>query len=285
MAEQKDQKRDLYDVLGCSRDASPTDIKRAYRKAALRLHPDHNKSPDATVMFQKLSEAHQVLSDPKKREYYDKYGETDDDFTGGESYDQAYAHWRSVFPKITPEDIENYRKEYIGSELEIEDIIAAYNRCEGDMALVYECVPFASADSIQRIYDSLLKLLEENKVDKHWSKALKKSMKGLEKTLRKRESCEEAEANEEIRNLGLSASFGSAGNNSNGVPSDLAALITARQAKRETQQSSFLDDLASKYSKPAKNSKRKGSAKKIAEPSEEEFAAIQASIKKRKAKR
>lgn len=155
-------KSNYYEMLGVARTATTDEIKRAYRKAALRLHPDHNKHPDATAMFQKLTEAHQVLSDPKKREYYNKYGEVDDEMDG-ESFDQAYDHWRQVFPKITPEDIENYRKEYVGSSMEEEDIITAYNRCQGDMTLIHQCVPFASSDAIDRLYNTLKDLLTKKK--------------------------------------------------------------------------------------------------------------------------
>ncbi len=68
------RKRDYYEVLGVSRDASPEEIKRAYRKAALKYHPDRNKSPDAEERFKEAAEAYEVLSDPEKRNRYDRYG-------------------------------------------------------------------------------------------------------------------------------------------------------------------------------------------------------------------
>jgi len=68
------QKRDYYEVLGLSRDAGPEDIKRAYRKAALQYHPDRNKAPDAEEHFKEAAEAYEVLSDPQKRQRYDRYG-------------------------------------------------------------------------------------------------------------------------------------------------------------------------------------------------------------------
>jgi len=70
-----DQKRDYYEVLGVSRDASPDEIKRAYRKAALKYHPDRNKDdPEAERKFKEAAEAYEVLSDPEKRQRYDRYG-------------------------------------------------------------------------------------------------------------------------------------------------------------------------------------------------------------------
>ena len=67
-------KRDYYDVLGVSRDASPEEIKRAYRKLALKYHPDRNKEPDAAEKFREISEAYAVLSDEEKRSMYDRFG-------------------------------------------------------------------------------------------------------------------------------------------------------------------------------------------------------------------
>ncbi|MBN1490352.1 MAG: molecular chaperone DnaJ [Phycisphaerae bacterium] len=69
------EKRDYYDVLGVSRDAGPDEIKRAYRKAALKHHPDRNQNnPEAEACFKEAAEAYEVLSDPDKRQRYDRFG-------------------------------------------------------------------------------------------------------------------------------------------------------------------------------------------------------------------
>lgn len=67
--------KDYYKILGIAKGASDDDIKKAYRKQALKWHPDKNKTPNAEEKFKEVAEAYEVLSDPKKREIYDQYGE------------------------------------------------------------------------------------------------------------------------------------------------------------------------------------------------------------------
>lgn len=67
-------KRDYYEVLGVGRDATKSEIKKAYRRLALKYHPDKSKDPDAEEKFKEISEAYAVLSDDEKRKQYDMYG-------------------------------------------------------------------------------------------------------------------------------------------------------------------------------------------------------------------
>jgi len=69
------EKRDYYEVLGVAREASDDDVKKAYRQAALKHHPDRNQgNPEAEVKFKEATEAYTVLSDGEKRATYDRFG-------------------------------------------------------------------------------------------------------------------------------------------------------------------------------------------------------------------
>lgn len=76
-------KRDFYEVLGVTKSASDAEIKSAYRKMARKHHPDVDKSAGAAEKFKELSEAYQVLSDPKKKQSYDQFGHAAFDRGGG----------------------------------------------------------------------------------------------------------------------------------------------------------------------------------------------------------
>ncbi|KKQ73414.1 MAG: Heat shock protein DnaJ domain protein [Berkelbacteria bacterium GW2011_GWB1_38_5] len=69
--------KDYYEVLGVSKNASPDEIKRAYRKLALRYHPDKNKDHSNGERFKEINEAYQVLSNPQKKAQYDQFGSSD----------------------------------------------------------------------------------------------------------------------------------------------------------------------------------------------------------------
>lgn len=115
--------------------------KKSYKSLALKLHPDKNiNDPEATNNFQKLSEAYKILIDSEKRSLYDKTGirwmerimfkifwkgqvEDIDDMA---QFTEAYNYYRSMYPKIEKEDVENFSKKYRFSEEETKDVVDYY---------------------------------------------------------------------------------------------------------------------------------------------------------------
>lgn len=98
--------KDYYKTLGIVKGAaSDEDIKKAYRKLALKFHPDKNKTPGSEEKFKEIAEAYEVLSDKKKREIYDRYGE--EGLKGGNSkYDLTILQSKSEinFVKISTQE-------------------------------------------------------------------------------------------------------------------------------------------------------------------------------------
>jgi len=76
-------KADYYEVLGVTRTAAATEIKKAFRRLAMQFHPDRNNEDGAEARFKQVSEAYEVLSDPEKRAAYDRYGHAGLDFGRG----------------------------------------------------------------------------------------------------------------------------------------------------------------------------------------------------------
>ena len=75
--------KDYYEVLGLEKGASDDEIKRAFRKLAIKYHPDKNQgNKEAEEKFKEINEAYQVLSDPEKKARYDQFGTADFDGSG-----------------------------------------------------------------------------------------------------------------------------------------------------------------------------------------------------------
>ncbi len=99
-------KRDYYEILGISRDASPEEIKKAYRKMALKYHPDKNPDDEtAEAKFKEAAEAYEILGNPEKRSRYDQFGHagTSSQFGGGGfggggmSMDDIFSQFGDIF--------------------------------------------------------------------------------------------------------------------------------------------------------------------------------------------
>jgi molecular chaperone DnaJ len=108
-------KKDYYEILGVTQDASKQDIKKAYRKLALKYHPDKSKETGADERFKEISEAYAVLSDPEKRQQYDRFGHA--------GIDQNYSY-EDIFRGVDFGDI--FRDLNIGFDFGFGDIFSQF---------------------------------------------------------------------------------------------------------------------------------------------------------------
>jgi DnaJ family protein C protein 9 len=263
----------VYEVLGVARGASTDEIKKGYRKMALRVHPDVNRSAEATVEFQYLSRCHELLADPRRRARYDATGVMDDgsgagmgddDLAAAAASDDAYVYWRTLFPKITPEDIEAYRVTYEGGEEEKEDLANAWAQHKPNVRLVFEAVPFASAASVPRLCARLN--------DELGARISKAAITTLQRQLAKDEQAEAGEAEEAMQQLsaqeqlllrgggGGGAAAGSAAGGGGGEGA-LALIMQNRARQRQQAGSSFLEALEARARAAEGGGKKKAAGK------------------------
>ena len=146
--EQYFQSKDLYLIFGVEKIAPVEEIKKSYRKLALKHHPDKGGNEEA---FKCLCMIYEVLSNSEKRSIYDEQGwdgilNLDNDHGDSEKdYEYWYSFYRNLFPKINVNDIEKYKNDYVGSQEQKNDIIEAYQKYDGDIEKILEWALFIEA--------------------------------------------------------------------------------------------------------------------------------------------
>ncbi|CAE7948320.1 hypothetical protein FNF27_06624 [Cafeteria roenbergensis] len=144
--------RDLYEVLGVARDAGAGAIRKAYLRAALKVHPD--KEGGDADKFRALTLAYEVLHDPERREAFDRDGDIIDDAAGDEesaSEAQWSDYWRSMFARVSVEAIEEYKASYPGGKEEEEDALAAYEATGGCLEDMMSCIIAEDDEAEERV--------------------------------------------------------------------------------------------------------------------------------------
>lgn len=237
----------LYEVLQINEHATDREVKKAYHKLSLKVHPDRvseEEKLEATEKFKVLGSIHAILTDQNKRSLYDETKTVDDDDYKVIIDRDWSVYWRLLFKKITEEDIRAYEESYLGSEEEKKDLKQAYLAAKGDMDYICDQVPFARSDQEPRLKKILTEMIENGEIPAYkifTNEPVKKRQKRLAK-----ENREAKEAEQMKEELGLSKE-----------PNSLELLIKKKQEARGQQFDSLLDGLAAKYGGESKTKGRK----------------------------
>ncbi|KAK4454004.1 DnaJ domain-containing protein [Podospora aff. communis PSN243] len=285
VADEEPPSIDPYEVLGLDREATADQVKSAYRKAALKTHPDKvadDKKDEAKIKFQEVAFAYAVLSDPARRKRYDETGSTSEAIIDSDGFSWSDYYRAQFQDAVSADAIKKFAAKYRNSDEEKDDILVAYEQFEGDMDGVYETVMLTDVleddERIRKIIDDAIASGDVEAYPKY-TKETKKS-----KAARVRVAKGEGyEAMQLAKKLSVHDKlFGKDGKKSEKESeASLAALIKANQARRGEIS---LDALAEKYAPKTKSGKKR---KPAAEPdiSDAEFEAIQAKMQANKAKK
>ncbi|ALC45740.1 CG6693 [Drosophila busckii] len=238
--------RDVYKILGLAKDAEEKEIKKAYHKLSLLVHPDRvpeAQKEESTEKFKVLSKIYQVLTDNQKRALYDEQGVLDDDDEmSSDKLNTWLELWSKIFKPISEEDISNYEKEYVGSELERTDLKKAYLGGKGCINHIMSHVPFMGVEDEPRFKEMISKMIAAGEVPEYKifteEPAAKRNKRHKKYAREERESKVIKERIERRREKDDEAAESSA---------NLEELILSRRCNRESNYNSLMDRLLKKY--------------------------------------
>ncbi|KAK5130022.1 hypothetical protein LTR08_002538 [Meristemomyces frigidus] len=273
-----------YFVLSLEPDATQAQIKSAYRKAALRHHPDKASPQDkksAHEKFQEVAFAYAILSDEARRTRYDNTGSTaesleeDADFNWATFYKDQYRN------AVTTEKIDTFAKGFKLSEEEREHVLAAYEKFDGNMDKLYDSVMLSDVlEDDERFRAMIDAAIKSGKVEalETYTKESEKSRKARIKRamLERDKEAKEAEAAAQgmVKSAGGKKGGAKTARGKDAGMGDLAAMIQQRQKDRSA--GDFFEGLEAKYAEPApkkgKKGAKRGSPVEADEPSEDAFA-------------
>ncbi|PRQ44592.1 putative DnaJ domain-containing protein [Rosa chinensis] len=247
----------LYEVLGVERSASQQEIKKAYYKLALRLHPDKNPGDEeAKEKFQQLQKVISILGDEEKRALYDQTGCVDDDDLAGDVAQNLHEYFRAMYKKVTEADIEEFEANYRGSDSEKKDLIELYSKYKGNMNRLFCSMlcsdPKLDSHRFKDILDEAIASgeLKSTKAYTKWAKKVSETKPPISPLKRKSKSSKQSEP-------------------------DLYAIISQRRNERKDQFDSMFSNLVSKY----------GGSNDASEPTDEEFEATQKKLESKRSTR
>ncbi|KAL8655644.1 MAG: hypothetical protein Q9210_000754 [Variospora velana] len=299
---------DPYNTLNLTPTASAGEIKTAYKKLALRHHPDKAPASEkhtAHTTFQNIAFAYAILSSPHRRQLYDSTGSTSETLADADDGFDWLSFFRNQYSSLSASALSDFSTSYKSSAEERRDVLAAYTKHKGKMGKVYEEVmlsnPLEDEERFRTIIDGAIDEGEAEAYDA-FVKENKKSKDARMRKARKEagDAEKEAKTNKKYQSIfggdgkgGRDATSGSGPENgdvhSNGVgvekkkgnTSDLAAMIQSRQAARSDD---FLGRLEAKYAGDAAKTTSRGKKRKaVDEPDDEAFEQTKAKMAKAKA--
>jgi DnaJ family protein C protein 9 len=225
----KEGEMDLYQILEVTKAAPAADIKAAYRRLALKFHPDRSSESEAKHRFQEVSRAYDVLSDSARRQLYDRTGQVGDEAVGAD-WD---GYFRALYERVSLHSLDEFKRQYVGSAEEYEDVLCSYVRHQGDMLCVLGDVFFATSEDLER-----LSAIGRRAINRQIVPSFPLFERGLNakqlKALKARELKEAEKASKELA--------------VNGSGDDLVKAIQQRKDRRTLDD--IADQLAAKYGPP-----------------------------------
>lgn len=271
---------DPYQVLGVGRDATASQIKKMYHKAALKHHPDKvpvEQRVEADAKFKEIAFAYSILGDEKKKQQFDSTGRTDGD---GSEFNWSDFMANQYKVAINEDVLANVRKEYVGTAEEQDDVLKAYKKGKGSWTTIFAEVMLSvmlNVEDEKRFRGYIDDAISKGEVKTY--SAYKESEADRSKRLKKAER-EAKEADKILKKMGIKQDPAKM------TEDELAVLIKSRRPETFSK----LDDESTealarhfeeKYGTPKKKN-RKRKSELGTEPSEEEFLAAQERIKQRK---
>lgn len=160
--------RDIYKIFSVNKDAPETEIRKAYYKLSLIVHPDRvqeSEKEEATEKFKVLSRIYAILADKNKRAVYDEHGIIDDDDDSiGTNWLQM---WQHFFKPISAQDINDYEKKYVGSETERNDIKKSYLNGKGCINYLLDHVQFMNCKDEPRILGIIKEMIADGEIPEY----------------------------------------------------------------------------------------------------------------------
>jgi len=188
---------DLYSILSLNKsDATQSDIKKAYYRLSLKFHPDKceddSLKEECNIKFQLLGRLYSILSDKEKKKLYDESGIIDGE-NEGSGADWA-TQWKTMFKKVTVEDIVSFFGEYKSSQQEREDLFRIYKKHKGNLSLIMqEMISEDAIEDEERFKEMLKEGINKNEIESYDLFANEDKKKAAKRKARYEKEASEAE--------------------------------------------------------------------------------------------